>query len=40
MYLTRLQRLNKTIDIYFKQRRKYEQVEDQTDLVQELINTI
>ena len=32
--------LNKTIDVYFKHRRKYEQVEDQTDLVQELINTI
>ena len=32
--------LNKTIDVYFKQNRKYEQVEDQTDLVQELINTI
>ena len=32
--------LNKTTDVYFKQRRKYEQVEDQTDLVQELINTI
>lgn len=32
--------LNKTIDVYFTHRRKYEQVEDQTDLVQELINTI